>query len=67
MSWCFGVVNNKLAEVYFENEGGNLRFHSHCYVKKSEYKTKTELKWIDKDIKRIVLTYRKGKYLKKIY
>ena len=62
MNWCFAKVNHKLAEIYFEKKQGKPKFFAHCYVKKSEYKTKQELKWIDKDVKKIQVTYKNGKY-----
>lgn len=34
----------------------------HCYVKRSEYKTKYEQRMIDKDIKKYQFTYRKKQY-----
>lgn len=62
MNWCFAKINNKLAEIYFEKIRGKVKFLGHCYVKKSEYKTKRELKWIDKDTKKFQLIYKSGKY-----
>ena len=41
MGWCFALVNNKLAEVYFERKkNGKVFFYGHCYVKESDYTTK---------------------------
>ena len=60
--WCFGVVNNRLAEIYFDKKGGKVDILGHCYVKKEEYKTKQEKRWIEKDIKRAKFTYRNKKY-----
>ena len=65
MNWCFAKINNKLAEVYFEEKQGEMKIFSHCLVKKSEYKTKKELNWIDKDIKKFRIIYKKGKYWRK--
>lgn len=62
MMWCFAIVNNKLAEIYFEKRRGKIKFMGHCYVKESEYTTKKEKKWILEDTKRTVLVYRKGEY-----
>lgn len=62
MFWCFGLVNNRLAEVFFEKRKGKAIFLGHAYVKESEYKTKTEKGWIQKDTERVKLTYRKGAY-----
>lgn len=66
MEWSFAIINNKLAEVYFEKKRGKTNFFGHCYVKKTEYKTKHEIKMIEKDIARIRFTYRKGEYIKKL-
>ncbi len=67
MEWCFAKINNRLAEVFFdEGKNGEPLFYGHCYVKREEYKTKKEQKWIDKDIEKVQLAYRKGKYRIKI-
>jgi phage-related protein len=62
MSWSFGLVNNRLAEIYFEKNKGKVKFMGHAFVKKSEYTTKREKEWIVKDTARIRLTYRNGVY-----
>ena len=62
MSWCFAIVNGRLAEIFFEKKGNKLKFLGHCYVKKEEYKTQKELRWIDEDTKKFKLIYRKSKY-----
>ena len=62
MSWCFAIVNNKLAEIYFDKTKKEPKIWNRCYVKRSEYKTKKEQKWIDSDIKKFRFVYRKGKY-----
>ena len=60
--WSFAIVNGKLAEIYFEKIKGKLVFNGHCYVKRSEYKTKKEQKYIDQDTKTYNFVFRKGKY-----
>lgn len=63
MGWSFAIVNNKLAEIFFDkNKVGKTKIRGHCYVKRSEYKTKQEHKWIKEDTARVQLMYRKGKY-----
>lgn len=63
MSWSFALVNNKLAEIYFENGKDNMpEMLGHCYVKEKEYPTKKEKKWILEDTKRYKFSYRKGCY-----
>ncbi len=61
--WCFAIVNNRLAEISFDKRYG---IYGHCYVKREEYKTKQEGKWIREDIKKCRFTYRKGYYFDKI-
>ena len=39
MTWCFAIINDRLAEIYFEDEGKN-KILGHCYVDEKEYKTK---------------------------
>lgn len=47
MCWCFAIVNNKLAEIFFdEKKNGQAKIWGHCYVRQEEYETKTEQKWI---------------------
>ncbi|MEK7567610.1 MAG: hypothetical protein AAB513_01665 [Patescibacteria group bacterium] len=62
--WCFAIVNNRLAEVYFDNDDKNKKSNiwAHCYVKKSEYKTKREQKMILEDTKKCKFSYRNKKY-----
>ena len=42
MVWSFGLVNNKLAEIFFERKRGKVVFLGHAYVKEPEYTTKKE-------------------------
>jgi hypothetical protein len=62
MSWSFAIVNNKLAEIYFEKRDSNPILIGHCYVKESEYTTKKEKAWIKRDTSKYRFTYRKGEY-----
>lgn len=62
MGWCFGIVNGRLAEIYFEKKRGSPRIFGHCYVKRSEYKTRQEQKWIREDAAQLRFVYRKGRY-----
>lgn len=66
MGWCFAIINNKLAEIYFEKRKGRIKFLGHCYVKESEYTLKEEREWIKKDIVKVQLVYRKGTYRNKL-
>ncbi len=62
MSWCFATVNGKLAEIFFKKAKKKISILGYAYVKKSEYKTKKEKAWIEKDIKKFKLVYRNGVY-----
>lgn len=55
MSWQFGLVNNKLAEVFFEHK----KILGFCYVKASAYTTKKEKAWIKSDTQKLKISYRK--------
>ncbi len=65
MDWCFATINNRLAEIYFEKQKGGVVILGHCYVEKSEFKTKKELKFIKEDSEYVQLTYWQGKYRSK--
>jgi len=63
MSWCFAIVNNRLAEIYFDKKkNGQTKIWGHYYVQKEDYKTKQEQKWIIRDTKRVKVIYRNKKY-----
>lgn len=63
MCWCFAIVNNKLAEIFFdEKKSGQVKIRGHCYVKLEEYKTKTEQKYIKQDTSKFKFVYRNKKY-----
>lgn len=61
--WAFALINGRLTEFNFEITKGKYYMTSgHCYVKRSEYKTKYEQKMIDKDIEKNRFTYRHKQY-----
>ena len=61
--WAFALINGRLTEFDFEIIRGKFYMGmGHCYVKRSEYKTKYEQKMIDKDIKKYRFTYRNKQY-----
>lgn len=63
MSWCFAIVNGKLAEIYFDKKkNSQTKIWGHCYIEKRDYKTKQEQKWIKQDTKRVRVVYRNKKY-----
>lgn len=63
MGWCFAIVNNRLAEIYFDKKkNGKPKIWAHCYVKREEYETKQEQKWIEQDTQRVRVVYRNKKY-----
>lgn len=66
MSWCYAIINNKFAEIYFERTKGEPKILGHCYIKQDEYRTKKEQTMIEEDILTNKLSYRNGKY-KRVY
>ncbi|MEK7669596.1 MAG: hypothetical protein AAB350_03375 [Patescibacteria group bacterium] len=64
--WSFAIINNRLTEIFFTKKRGKLLINGHCYVEKSEYKTKKEQKEIKEDIKKYKFTYRNKIYRDKI-
>ncbi len=60
--WCFAIVNNKLAEIYFEKDKEGVEIWAHCYVKEEEYKTKKEQTYIKEDTSKFKFAFRLGKY-----
>ena len=61
--WAFALINGRLAEFHYEvKKGKSYMTCGHCYVKRSEYKTKKEQRWIDTDTKKYRFTYRNKKY-----
>ena len=61
MHWSFAIVNNRLAEIFFQGKNKSKIF-AHCYVKAEEYKTKLEKSWIAQDVKRFRFLFKRGKY-----
>lgn len=63
--WAFALINGRLAEFNFEiSKGKFFMTYGHCYVRRREYKTKQEQKWIDKDTQKYQFTFRNKKYWK---
>ena len=63
MPWRFAILNNRLAEIYFDKDKQNrVKIQGHCYVAKNEYKTKQEQKWIEIDTRKTRVVYRNKKY-----
>ncbi len=63
--WAFALINGRLAEFHYEISRGKFYMaYGHCYVKRSEYKTKYEQKMIDKDLNKYRFTYRDKQYRK---
>ena len=63
MTWCFAIINHKLAEIYFEKKKQKTKIFGHCYVKKEEYATEHEQEWIKKDTSKFHFDYdKKNKY-----
>lgn len=68
MSWCFALINGRLAELFFDREEGESepKIIGHSCVSISEYKTKRDQKLIEKDTKRYQFSYRNKIYRDKI-
>ncbi|MBM4177539.1 hypothetical protein FJ208_01940 [Candidatus Gribaldobacteria bacterium] len=63
MFWCFAIVNNKLAEIFFDKDSNEESLITgHCYVKRQDYRTKQEQHWIDQDTKKARFFFKKGEY-----
>ena len=63
MYWCFAIVNGKLAEIYFDKKKNDQpKIWGHCCVKRKDYKTKQEQKWVDEDAKQGKVIYKNKKY-----
>lgn len=60
--WCFAKVNNRLAEIYFEERKAGPKIIGHCYVSAKDYKTKKEQAWIKADTAKFKFVYRDRKY-----
>lgn len=63
MNWCFAIVNNRLSEIFFEKSKNKLNIIGHTYVKKSEYETVGEKKWMDTETKKLRFLYKNKKYI----
>ncbi|MEK7164439.1 MAG: hypothetical protein AAB779_00670 [Patescibacteria group bacterium] len=61
MNWSFAIVNNRLAEIFFDEK--TKKIFAHCYVDRKNYKTKQEQKTITEDIKKVRITWRNKKYI----
>ena len=66
MNWSFALINNRLAEVFYEKKKNKIEVLGHCYIDASDYKTKKEQKWIEEDPKKLNLSYYKKRYKSKI-
>lgn len=64
MGWCFALINGKLAEIFFDQKKNERIFFGHAYVKESDYKSKREKVWIEKDTKKCQFSYKKGIYIR---
>lgn len=64
MSWCFAIINGRLAEIYFNETKKGPKFLGHCYVEKLEYTTRKEQKWIEIDTAKFKFSYKNKKYLR---
>jgi len=60
--WCFATINNRLAEIYFDEEWG---LYGYCYVNKKDY-SKRDQKMIEEDVKNYQFSYRNKKFRDKL-
>lgn len=61
--WCFAMLNGRPAEIYFRRRPGRLpEVLGHCYVRRSEFRTKKERQQIDRDMRHVRLSYRHRVY-----
>lgn len=63
--WCFAIINGRLGEIFFQAGKGACGIWAHSYIERKEF-TKRAQKTMDKDIEKHRLTYRKGRYRRKI-
>ena len=61
--WAFAIINNRLAEVFFEKKRNKLFFNGYCYVNRRDYHAKQEKRWIEADTKKHRFTYRNKGYI----
>ena len=62
MSWCFALINNRLAEIFFEERGGVMEILGHAYVSADEYDSAQEKRYIEEDTAKFRLVYRGEEY-----
>lgn len=62
MGWSFALVNNRLAEIFFEKSDNGMELWGHAYVEPKDFKSLEEQRWIEKDTKRLRLVYKNGSY-----
>ena len=63
MAWCFALLNNRLAELYFEHDKeGKPLISGHGYVDDTRGWSKHEQKLIAQDLKKYQFSYWKGRY-----
>lgn len=55
-----------MAEIFVEEDNGEISLIGHCYADVSEYKTEREQRWIEEDTKHWQLSYRKKRYRNKL-
>lgn len=62
MSWCFAIINGRLAEVFLIKGHKKTHIVGHAYIKESEYTSRKEKLMIKMDTAKYQFSYRKGKY-----
>lgn len=62
MCWSYALINGRLAEIYFDKQGGKPIFKGHSYIKPTETFTKVEARALEHDIQTTQLTYYAKRY-----
>lgn len=63
MHWCFGLVNGRLAHVFFDiQKDGKKHVFAHSYINARELRSKREKEMMKSDVKKTRLLYRNRKY-----
>ncbi len=62
MTWCFAIINNRPAEIYFEKKRDKTEITGHCYAKREEFDDEEERQAFDEDTAKYKFSYRRGEY-----
>ena len=66
MFWCFAIINNRLAEIYFnKKKTKESKIMGHCYVGREDFKTNEEQNAIKEDTAKYRFVYLNKEYKRK--